>query len=255
MNGFFSLVWLELYTRRRRIAALLAFGALYLIGALTVRAIGMGEHGQVEPDALMRFGGYPLVSAFLLSGWSIGRYPLVIVLVLVAGIFSTDAHAGYARVYASTRVRLVSLYGLRLALLMLLAFIMAAVLLPIFDYIILGKFSGPQLFVLIAAYVIVFGSLTALFSTFTRGDAWCTVFVWIGAMVWNAMNRGGLLDRSPPGVSQVVSVLLPPQTALNTIEDAFGNMQPTPWGAFLYICMYAVLTLLVAGLVLSRREI
>jgi hypothetical protein len=255
MRGMLALVWLELYTRRKRIAALLGFGALYLVGALTIRAIGLGEHGQVEPEALFQFGGYPLVSAFLLSGWSIGRYPLVIILVLVAGLVSTDIHAGYARIYAVTRARIVALYGFRLALLMVLAFVMSAVLLPIFDYIILGKPSSPQLFVLVTAYILVFGSLTAFFSVWSRGDAWWTLAVWISAMVWAAMKRGGLLAHSPPGVAEVVSVLLPPQAALNTIEDAFGNMQPTPWGAFFYICMYALLVLLAGGFILSRREI
>ncbi len=255
MKGLLTLVWLELYSRRKRIAALLGFGALYLIGALTVRAIGVGDHGQVEPDALYQFGGYPLVSAFLLSGWSIGRYPLIIVLVLVAGLVSNDIHAGYTRIYAATRARLVVLYGFRLALLMLLAFVMSAVLLPVFDFIILGKLSSPQLFVLVSAYILVFGSLTALFSVFTRGDAWWALAVWVAALIWAAMKRGGLLAHSPPGIDPVVTAILPPQAALNTIEDAFGMMQPTPWGAFLYICMYAALILLVAGFALSRREI
>jgi hypothetical protein len=255
MKSLRALVWLELYTRRRRVAALLLFGALYLVAALTVRALAMGEHGQVEPEALYQLGGYPLVSAFLLSGWSIGRYPLVIVLVLLAGLFSTDVNAGYTRIYAATRARILTLYAFRFALLMAAAFIMSVVLLPLFDFIILGRLSGPQLFILIAAYILVFGALTALFSVFTRADAWVTVFVAITGMVWHSMQRGGLLDKSPPGITQIISVALPPQGALNSIEDAFGAGQAMPWGAFLYVCMYAALVLLVAGLALSRREI
>jgi hypothetical protein len=250
-----ALVWLELFTRRRRVAALVAFGALYLVAAVAVRMIGMGEHGQVEPDALMAVGGYPLMSAFLLTGWSIGRYPLIIILALTAGLFSADARAGYTRLYAATRVRLLTLYGFRLALLMILAFVMSVVLIPIFDIIVLGKPSGPQLLLLVASYILVFGSLTALFSVFTRADAWCTVFVAIAAMVWHAMNRGGLLDRVPQAITQIVSAILPPQGALSSIENAFGSGQPAAWGAFLYVCMYAALVLLVAGLALSRRDI
>ncbi|MEO5511318.1 MAG: hypothetical protein ABIV28_06200 [Longimicrobiales bacterium] len=255
MKGTLALAWLELYTRRRRIAALLLFGLLYLIGALTVRAVGIGEHGQVEPDALQNFGGYPLVSAFLLLGWSIGRYPLVIILVLVGGLFSTDAYAGYARLYAATRVRLITLYGFRLALLMVVAFVMSSVLLPIFDFIILGKLSSPQLLVLVGCYILVFGSITALFSVFTRADAWCTLFAWITAMIWAALGRGGFVTNVPDAVVQGITVVLPPQHALNAIEDAFGNVMPTPWGAVLYVCMYAALMLLVSGYLLSRREI
>lgn len=249
------LVWLEVYTRRRRIAALLAFGVLYLVSALIVHKLGVGEHGQVEPDKLLQVGGFTLVSAFLVLGWSIGRFPLIIVLVLVAGLFSNDAAAGYSRLYVAARVRLVALYGLRLALLMLLALALSVMVLPVFDYIILGKPSGAQFYVLVVAYILVFGSLTALFSLFTRADAWAAMFVWIAGMIWHAMLRGGMLDHIPQMILQAVSVVLPPQGALNSIEDAFGNAQSIPWGAFLYVCMYAALILLVAGLALSRKEI
>jgi hypothetical protein len=255
MMRLFPVAWLELYTRRKRIAALFAFGLLYIAAAVAVRTIGMGEHGQVEPDKLYAVGGTPLMSAFLLLGWTIGRYPLVIILVLVAGLFSNDVNAGYTRLYAATRARLLTLYGMRLALLMVTSFVLSCLLLPIFDFIILGQLAGAQFYLLIAAYILVFGSLTALFSVFTRADAWMTIFVWVTAMIWHSMLRGGLLLRVPAAITQTVSVFLPPQAALNTIEDAFGNAQAVPWGAFLYVCMYAALVLLIAGLALSRREI
>lgn len=255
MSRFATLVWLELYTRRRRIAALFLFGALYLIGALALRSIGTGEHGIVDTEKLMQVGGVSLLSAFLLTGWSIGRYPLVIVMVLIAGIVSRDIKSGYARLYAVTRVRLIALYASRLAMLLLLAFALSSVLLPAFDFIILGKLSGPQVYVLIAGYVLVFGTLTALFSVITRADAWVTLFVWIVGMIWHGMMRGGMLNRLPTALTQIVSVVLPPLGALNTIENAFANDLSIPWGAFLYVAMYAMLILLLAGLSLSRREI
>jgi hypothetical protein len=255
MSRFATLVWLEVYTRRRRIAALVLFGALYLVGAIVMRAIGTGDHGIVDPDKLMQVGGYSLLSAILLTGWSIGRYPLVIAMVLLAGIVSRDIKSGYARLYAVTRVRLLALYASRLAILMLLAFVISALLLPAFDFIILGKLSGPQVYVLVAAYILVFGTLTALFSVITRADAWVTLFVWMTGMVWHGMLRGGMLNRVPAALTQLVSVVLPPLGALNTIENAFANNQAIPWGAFLYVAMYSVLMLLLAGLALSRREI
>jgi hypothetical protein len=255
MTRFATLVWLEVYTRRRRIAALVLFGALYLVGAIVLRTIGTGDHGIVDADKLMQVGGYSLLSAFLLTGWSIGRYPLVIVMVLLAGIVSSDIKSGYARVYAATRVRLIALYASRLAMLLLLSFLLSAILLPAFDFIILGKLSGPQVYVLIAAYILVFGCLTALFSVLTRADAWITLFVWIAGMIWHGMLRGGMLNRVPSLIAQLVSVLLPPLGALNTIENAFANDMTIPWGAFLYVAMYSLLVLLLAGLALSRREI
>jgi hypothetical protein len=255
MNRIASLAWLEIYTRRKRIGALIAFGLLYLVAGIAVRAIGTGDHGQVEPDKLMEVGGYPLISAFLLTGWSIGRYPLAITLVMIAGIISGDVTAGYARIFAATRVRLLALYGARLGMLMLVSFSISAVLLPAFDYIILGKLSGVQLYVLIAGYILVFGTLTALFSVLTRADAWCALFVWIVAIVWHSLLRAGMLARVPSVISQLVSVLLPPMGALSSLENAFGASQAIPWGAFLYVCMYSVLVLLLAGLLFSRREI
>ncbi|HEX6693640.1 MAG TPA: hypothetical protein VF035_02940 [Longimicrobiales bacterium] len=255
MRGLAALTWLEIHSRRRRILALLAFSALYLVAAIAFRALATGEHGQVEPDALFSVGGYALVSTMLLSGWTIGRFPLVIALVLLHGIFSSDVTAGYTRVYASTRVRLLTLYGFRLLLLLALAFLMSAVLLPAFDAIMLGKLSGSGIFVLIAAYLLVFGSLTVFFSVFTRADAWCTIFVFLGALVWHAMLRGGLLADAPVALTQAVTMILPPQGALNAIEDAFGMAAPIPWSAFLYVCAYSALLLVIAGVQLTRREI
>lgn len=255
MKGLASLTWLEIHSRRRRIFALLAFSALYLVAAIAFRALATGEHGQVEPDALFAVGGYALVSTMLLSGWTIGRFPLVITLVLLSGIFSSDVAAGYTRIYASTRVRLLALYGFRLLLLLALTFLISAILLPAFDGIMLGKLSGGGIFVLIAAYLLVFGSLTAFFSVFTRADAWFTVFVFLAALVWHAMLRGGLLADAPVALTQTVTMILPPQGALNAIEDAFGAASPVPWNAFLYVCTYSALLLVIAAVQLSRREI
>lgn len=255
MRRMSSLIWLELYTRRKRIAAIILFGAMYLVGALSVRALGAGPDGHVEADQLFQVGGYPLVSAFLLTGWSIGRYPLIIVVAMVAGLFSTDVRAGFTRIYMCTRVRILPLYGIRLGMLLLLSFVMSSVLLPTFDYIVLRQWSGRQVFVLIAAYTLVFGTLTALFSVFTRADAWATLFVWIAAMVWHSLLRGGLLARVPEVITQGLSVILPPQAALNSLENAFADAQAVPWGAFLYVCMYSTIVLLIAGLVASRKEI
>ena len=255
MKGLSALTWLEIYTRRRRILALLAFSALYLVSALVFRALAAGEHGQVEPEALFSVGGYALVSTMLLSGWSIGRFPLVIALVLLAGIFSSDVSAGYTRVYATTRVRLHALYGFRLLLLLALAFTISAILLPSFDAIMLGKLPGGGIFILMTAYLLVFGSLTAFFSVFTRADAWCTMFVFLCALLWHAMLRGGMLADAPAAVTQVVTMILPPQGALNAIEDAFGMATAIPWNAFLYVCAYAALVLVLAAVALGRREI
>src|SRR3990172_2368409 len=87
------LVWiaLELTRQRRRIIGLLAFGALFSAAAVTARLVS-GRGGHVEFDALLQVGGYPMVSALLLTGWLVGRFPLIAVLVLMAGVYSDQHH-------------------------------------------------------------------------------------------------------------------------------------------------------------------
>jgi hypothetical protein len=62
-------------------------------------------------------------------------------------------------------------------------------------------------------------------------------------------------QSAAPAVRETVSVLLPPQGALMRIEMAFGSMQPIPWDAFLYTTLYGALAVVIAGVVLSYREL
>ena len=72
------IAWLRLELQRMssRMLALLAFGALFLVAAGTARVLAAPE-GHVEFDRLMGLGGYPLVSALLLTGWLVGRFPMI----------------------------------------------------------------------------------------------------------------------------------------------------------------------------------
>jgi hypothetical protein len=255
MSGVLSFLLLTLRARLRRIGALAAFGMLFLASGATARIFTGDEHGHVELDQLFALGGATLVSALLLLGWLIGRFPLIAALVLMAGLFSDDRAAGYARLYAVRPRSLVLLYAARFLLLALVAFAMSALLLPGFDVIVLGTWAGPSVFVLIAAQILVFGALTALLSAFTRADAWTALFLGILAIIWDALRRVELLRDAPTGLRETVSVLLPPHGALSRIELAYGSLQPVPWDAFLYIGLYAALLLLLAGLATASREI
>jgi hypothetical protein len=254
MSALPPFLLLTLRSRARRILGLCAFGMMFLAAGATARIFTGDEHGHIELDQLFALGGTTLVSALLLLGWLVGRFPLIAALVLMAGIFSHDRAAGYARLYAVRPRSMLLLYGVRFFALALLAFLLSALLMPIFDVIVLGEWSDPSLFVLIAAQVIVFGTLTALLSTMLRGDAWVALFLGVTALVWDALRRIDFIQAAPSAVRETVSVLLPPQGALMRIETAFATMQPVPWDAFLYIVLYGALMLLVAGVVLSRRE-
>jgi hypothetical protein len=255
MSALPSFLLLTLRSRARRILGLGAFGMMFLAAGATARIFTGDEHGHIELDQLFALGGTTLVSALLLLGWLVGRFPLIAALVLMAGIFSHDRAAGYARLYAVRPRSMLLLYGVRFFALALMAFLLSALLMPIFDVIVLGEWSDPSLFVLIAAQVIVFGTLTALLSTMLRGDAWVALFLGVTALVWDALRRIDFFQAAPSAVRETVSVLLPPQGALMRIETAFATMQPVPWEAFIYIVLYGALMLLVAGVVLSRREI
>lgn len=255
MKGLGAFLLLSLRAKRRHIVGLVAFGVLFLASAATARIFTHDEHGHIEMDQIFELGGTTLVSAVLLLGWLIGRFPMIAILVLCAGIFSTDRAAGHARLYATRPRALPLLYGARFLLYALVAFVLSALLLPAFDRLVIGEFGGAGIFAIIAAQIIVFGSLTALLSVFTRADVWATLFLAGLAMVWDGLRRIDYFPGLAPWIRETVSVLLPPQGALMRLEQAFGAMLPVPWDALLYIVIYGAMLMLVSGLAIGRRSI
>ncbi|HEX9106624.1 MAG TPA: hypothetical protein VF832_05340 [Longimicrobiales bacterium] len=249
-----TLAGLTLRSRRRRLLALVAFAALFLAAALTGRLLATGPEGGVEVGQLFVVGGYPLVSALLLLGWVLGRFPLIATLVLLAGLVSDDRRDGYLRQYAVRPTSLVRIYGVRWLVLAGAAFAISIVLMPVFDLIMLGKMAGFAYVPLILAYVITYGGLTLLLSVWTRGDAWIALLIAIFALVWNALLSMGALTGAPPGITQVITFLAPPQSQFLRLEGAFASIQPIPWDAFFFVCAYGVAALVLAGVSLIARE-
>lgn len=248
------LAWLDLLARRKRIVLLLLFAALFVTAGLATRLLVAGEHGHVDADRLFLVGGYPLVSGLLIMGWLLGRFPLIATLVLMAGIFSDDRSGGHARLLAARPTSIVGLYAVRFVVLAALAFTISAILLPTFDIIMLGTWAGPATFVLALSYVLVFGGLTTLFSVWTRADAWVTLVLAVGAIVWEALLRADGLAVAV-GVRDLISFVLPPQSMLLELEGAFADLQPIPWSAFVNAAGYSAVVLTIAGLSLHRREL
>lgn len=246
---------LALVERRRRLLGLLALAALFLAMAAGTSALARDPHGGFDMDALFQVGGYPLVSGALLSGWLLGRYPLLAVLVLTAGVVSVDRVAGHARLYAVRPGSLPVLYAIRALVLWTIAFLLSALLLPVFDLLLLGRWAGPATLVLILAYVVVYGGLTFALSTWTRGDGWIAALLAIAGILWHALLRGGVLDGVPPGGRQFVTMVLPPHGALFALEGAFANVQPIPWEAFGYCAGYGAILLALGALSLRMREV
>jgi hypothetical protein len=248
-----AVVGLTLAGRRRRILLLAVFGvALLAVGGLAA-VMGRGPGGRLQLDPLFVTGGYPLVSGIILTGWVLGRFPLIAALALVAGLVSDDRATGQARLLAVRGASPVAVYGTRLAALLAVAFVLSAVVMPAFDLIMLGTWAGPATLVLIAAQVLVYGGLTALLSVWTRLDAWLALLAALGALGWAALGNAGILPHWPV-LSHVITLLLPPQNALHALEGAFANVQPIPWDAFAFCAGYSVVAIIVAGLALRHRE-
>ncbi len=239
---------------RRRLLVLLAFGAVMLAAAFAARALtGSGEHAEM--DRFFELGGATLASAFIVFGWLIGRIPLIATLVLLSGVFSQDRAIGLTRLYGARPVSPVSVYGTRVAGLALAAFLLSALLLPLFDLILLGHWGGLATLVLAAAYVLTYSALTALLSLFTRADAWLALLLGILATTWHALRTAGRLDGVPPGGREFVTLILPPHGSLLALENAFGNVQPIPWSAFGYVCVYAAVLLIAGGILVGARDL
>lgn len=253
IRAAFRLAGLELLARRRRILALMAFAALFLTAGVTAATLaGGGDH--VEFDALFQLGGYPLISGLLLAGWLIGRFPLAAALVLMSGLVSHDRETGHARLLAVRPVSPTLLYGVRFLMLGALAFALSAILLPLFDLIMLGEWGGGATLVLILAHLLVWGGLTALLSTVTGLDAWIALLLALLAMVWTSLVDAGMTPLAPP-IAEAITFALPPVRELFALESAFAGVEPVPWDAFWFCAGYGAVMLIVAGLVLRRREI
>lgn len=249
-----SVVSLSIRSLRGRILLLLAFGAALLLLAVALRAVG-GHDGHVDPDALFRIGGFPLVSIVLLAGYVLGRFPIIATLVMVAGLVSSDLAAGHTRLYAARPVSLLRLYGARLALRCGIAFLISALLLPAFDLILLGNWAGPRTFALIAAYVVAFGGLTAFLSVWFRADAWIAGLLAIVAIAWHALRSAFVAGMGPPFVRDSITMLLPPHGAMTQLERAFSALAPVPWIAFAYAVAYGMFWVLLGGLAIGRRQL
>lgn len=255
MRAVLAFVALSVRSRARRIAGLAAFGLLFLLAGGTARLLTGGEHGHLELEPLFELGGTTLVSALLLLGWLIGRFPIIATLVLMAGLFSDDRAAGHARLLAVRPRSIVLLYGARFITFALIAFVMSSILMPAFDLLVLGEWSGNTIFALITSQILTYAAVTALLSVLTRADAWIALFLGILSIVWDALRRASFFEYAATPVRETVSVLLPPQGALLRVESAFATAAAVPWDALLYIVLYAALALVLAGVALARREI
>lgn len=249
------MIRLFLRSRFRRVLVLIGFAVLFLLSGVTARLLVGTDHGHVEVGNLYLVGGYPLVSALLLLGWLLGRYPLIAAVTMVAGLVSNDRVNGYMRLYAVRPNSLGKMYLQRFLAAIAVVFALSAVLMPAFDLLLLGRWAGPTTFVLISSYIMVYGALTFFLSVWMRGEVWMTAVLAILAMLWDATLRSGKIGNAAPGIREGISILLPPQSALFSIETAFGAETAIPWNSFLFVAGYSVILVIGALVSLRIREL
>lgn len=245
---------LFLRTRLRRILGLVAFGLLFMLAGLTARMMVGTENGHVEVGALFVVGGYPLVSTLLLLGWLLGRYPLIAILALMSGIVSEDRVSGMSRLYSVRPTSLSGIYMLRFAAICVITFVLSAILLPLFDVIMLSTWAGYATLILIIGYIAVYGSLCFFLSIWVRNEVWLTLALATVSMLWDALLRAGTIGSAAPGFRQLITIILPPQGALFQLESAFGSVQPVPWGSFAFVIAYGAILFAAAAVSLRLRE-
>ncbi|HSM35057.1 MAG TPA: hypothetical protein VK837_01555 [Longimicrobiales bacterium] len=252
MNG---LVRLSLAELRSRLLLVGAVGLLFLGGAAATASIA---GGGADPglDELFRRGGYPLVSAVLLMGWSVGRFPIFAALVL-GSVVGWGGGGGWARMAHARSRSPAAVYAVRWALCLTIAFAAAAIVLPLFDLLVLGTWAGAATFVLAGAAVLVYGALAAFLSAWLRADAALAIGALLagGAHVWHSALRSGAADTVPRGVRSFLTFVLPPQGALYQLENAFAGVAPIPWASFGYAAGYAALFVAFLGISILLREI
>jgi hypothetical protein len=247
-----ALMWLVAI--RRRLLLLFAFAVAFLLAAASARVLAGTSHGHVDLDRIFEVGGATLASVYLLAGWLIGRFPLIAVIVLMAGVFADERASGLARLHLSRPVSPAAFYGVRVLVLGAIAFLFSMLVMPAFDLVLLGQ-TQPGVWALVLAWIVVYGGITAALSVCTRADAWIALLIAALATMWHALRVGGILDAVPVGGRQFVTLVLPPHGALIAIETAFAQLQPIPWPAVLDACLYGVIALLLGALLLERREI
>jgi hypothetical protein len=210
---------------------------------------GFHQHaGEVVPEEFKLDLGYLGISATL------ANYAGVCMLVLLGGFVSGDRRQGYYRMYFSHPTRPIAFYALRWVLGLAVALLAATVFLIVGQWIAWGRFEGgwSGLYLALLAAVGYGGMIAFLSVALPRGDAWVALVLFIFNQFWLGIAALGT-QPLPPLLSDAVSILLPPQLALNDVYDGLLRSEIV-WGASAYVAGYGLFWLLVAGLILKLRD-
>ncbi len=175
-------------------------------------------------------------------------------LILLAGFVSTDRRRGYYRIFFSHPTHPLAFYGLRWGLALGLALLSAAVFLVVGQFAAWGEFRGGLGGLGLALLsALAYGGLMAFLSTLLpRGDAWVAIILFLFTFFWlQALSLGA--EPFPAPLRQALTLLLPPQTALNDVYEGMlaGRAE---WGAAAFVAGYGIFWMGAAALLLRLRE-
>lgn len=210
---------------------------------------GFHQHaGEVIPEEFRLDLGALGISA------SLANLSAVSMLLLFGGAISNDRRQGYYRMYFSHPTRPLAFYGLRWGMSLLVAVAASAVFLVVGQLAAWGRFEGgwSGLYLALLA-AIAYGGLVAFLATvLQRGDVWIALILFFATYFWfYALTLG--MEPLGPGGTDAVSLLLPPQLALDDVRDGLLRGEIT-WGASSFVAGYGLFWLLIAGLVLKLRD-
>jgi hypothetical protein len=175
-------------------------------------------------------------------------------LVLLGGFISSDRRQGYYRLYFAHPTRPIAFYGLRWLLGLLVAMVAATAFLILGQVAAWGRFEGgwSGLYMALVAAVAYGGMIAFLSVALKRGDAWVALVLFLFNYFWlYAVSLG--VQPLPPLLNDAVSILLPPQLALNDVYDGLLRGE-IAWAASAFAGGYGVFWLLMAALLLRLRD-
>ncbi|MBA4159267.1 MAG: hypothetical protein H0X65_17590 [Gemmatimonadetes bacterium] len=175
-------------------------------------------------------------------------------LILLAGFIANDRRRGYYRIFFSHPTNPLAFYALRWVIALGVALLATALFLVVGQLAAWGEVRGGGAGLLLALLTAVaYGGLIAFLSAaLPRGDAWVTVLIFLFTFAWLQVLALGAEPLTAP-IRQVITFLLPPETALRVIYASLmlGHIE---WGAAMFVAGYGFFWLVAAGLLLRIRE-
>ncbi|HEU0053839.1 MAG TPA: hypothetical protein VFQ39_11715 [Longimicrobium sp.] len=205
------------------------------------------QHEVAERGLEAAFGVYGLSA-------TLANFAGLSVLVLLAGFIAGDRRRGWYRIFFAHPTRPLAFYGVRWVMAVVMAVAAAAVFLVVGQLAAWGSFDGGWIGLHLALLsAIAYGGLVAFLSALLpRGDSWVSIVIFFIAFFWLQWLQLGA-EPLPPLPRDIVTLLLPPQTALQDVYDGILRGEIN-WAASAFAAGYGAFWLVLAAAMVRWRE-